>query len=526
MRRIKDNIPLGIRKQLKICFHILRWAISKSKITDIYLLLYDKYNNRKFYNIRSGAAIQLQVEQKNADKLLYATDWLASEPYFYNEQTGKHSNNINEVIDFSTLTIDRSGLQTYFTAGYCIDGATMIKGVRFMRPHSSLYQRDDGSVYERENPDPVLEKDWRLKPAQIFELLESKIHKWENSHPDPIYIPTSGGYDSRLLNFFVKDKSRIRSATYGISGKQDDSYEVTIAKQLSQRLNTRWRHFPLGNYNRYIRQWYDLYGVSTHAHGMYHMEFHEQALAEWGHPLRLLSGLIGDVWAGLSLPRIYPSNISRLFYSHGVSLPVQTLRLTESDVLENYYARKKVYLAHDRLRIVEAMRNKIILLSYLTRVPASMGIPAYAPYIEPELALAMLFLPTHLRRNRVWQTEFFKKNHLDFSGQRLNYENVLDLEAHARLPYPEIKEYLKEFVSPELVDAFNYYGTKARCYRDAIAQKPAPSSLISALVKAGIIFDGESFSTYRRIMEFLCSVGELCLPIQTLLEDRDATNIH
>lgn len=525
MGYIKDYISFHIRKQLKICFHILRWVVSKSKIVDIYLYIYEKYDNKKFCNIRNRAALQLQVEQKNTDKLLYTSDWLASEPYFYNQQTGKHSNNINDVIDFSTLTIDRSGLQAYFTAGYCIDGATIIKGVRFMRPHSSLYQRDDGSVYERENPDPVLEKDWRLKPAQIFELLESKIHKWENSHSDPIYIPTSGGYDSRLLNFFVRDKRRIRSATYGISRKQEDSYEVIIAKQLSQRWNTCWRHFPIGDYNRYLRPWYDLYGVSTHAEGMYHMEFHEKALAEWGHPLRMLSGLNGDVSAGHWQPRIYPSNITRLFYSWGICLPDRVLRLSSPDVLENYYARKKEYLDHDRLRIVEIMRVKMILLSFTRRVPFSLGIPAYSPYVEPDLSLAMVFLPQALRKNRVWLTEFFKKNHLDFSGQRLNYENVLDLEAHARHPYPKIQEYFKEFFCPELVDIFNEWNN-ARCYRDAIDQKTAPHSLIAALARAGITFEVDSSLMYRHAMLFLCSLGMLCWPIQTLFEDRDTENLH
>lgn len=39
MGHIKDYIPFHIRKQLKICFHILRWAISKSKIVDIYIYI-------------------------------------------------------------------------------------------------------------------------------------------------------------------------------------------------------------------------------------------------------------------------------------------------------------------------------------------------------------------------------------------------------------------------------------------------------------------------------------------------------
>ena len=526
MQLIKEKIPVPVKVPLKLCWHLAKKLFFISQIMYLYREVHQKYINYKFLKMRHERVFRIESVQQSNHKLLFTSDWLASQPYFYNQKTGKHSKNINNVIDLATIRIYRPGLYAYFTAGYCVDGATMLRDVRFVRPHSSLYQRQDGSLYERENPDPVLERDWRLKPSQIFELLESKIQSWENSHSDPIYIPTSGGYDSRLLNFFVRDKRRIRSATYGISNNQADSFEVQIAKQLSQRLNTCWRYFPLGNYNRYLHDWYDLYGVSTHAHGMYHMEFHEQAVAEWGRPLRMLSGLIGDIWAGLSLPKIHPANLSSLFYTHGLSLRPQLLNLNEPDLLENYYNRKKEYLAHDRLRIVEAMRHKLLLLSYLTRVPESMGIPAYAPFIEPDLALAMLFLPANLRIQRTWQKKFFKHNQLDFSGAQLNYENVLNLEASTRIPYPEIKEYFKEFVRPELVDTFNEYCTNPRYHRDAIDKKPPPTALMGTLDKLGIVFGGDIASAYRQAMIFLHALGMLCYPIQTLLEERDATNIH
>ena len=33
-------------------------------------------------------------------KIIYENNWIGSKPYFYSEETGKHSKNINEVINF------------------------------------------------------------------------------------------------------------------------------------------------------------------------------------------------------------------------------------------------------------------------------------------------------------------------------------------------------------------------------------------------------------------------------------------
>ena len=58
--------------------------------------------------------------------------------------------------------------------------------------------------------DPV--EDWLGRTSSednVFELLSVSVHNWERSVQGEIVIPTSGGYDSRLLNFIVEDKARI-----------------------------------------------------------------------------------------------------------------------------------------------------------------------------------------------------------------------------------------------------------------------------------------------------------------------------
>ena len=102
---------------------------------------------------------------------------------------------------------------------------------------------------------------------EIWERIEDIVNTWERSTNAEIIIPTSGGYDSRILNWMIKDKSRIRSYTYGATTPQSQSFEVVYAQELSRRLGTAWKHIELGKFFNYIDRWYDLYGVSVHAHG-------------------------------------------------------------------------------------------------------------------------------------------------------------------------------------------------------------------------------------------------------------------
>jgi hypothetical protein len=49
---------------------------------------------------------------------------------------------------------------------------------------------------------------------------------------------------------------------------------------------------------QYRDDWDTLFGVSTHAHGMYQLEFYHRIAELQPPPLPLLSGIIGDAWAG------------------------------------------------------------------------------------------------------------------------------------------------------------------------------------------------------------------------------------
>ncbi|QQE66070.1 hypothetical protein GFS31_27660 [Leptolyngbya sp. BL0902] len=393
---------------------------------------------------------------------IYQTDWLASSPVFYNELTGQVSHNINDVIDFSKFDFHPEGLNNYLEFGYSVFGQTPIKNIKFLRHSSKLTVGKNNEIkveHLEDSSEYWLDK--ATSEDDVFQLLCNAIHQWEKSVQGEIVIPTSGGYDSRLLNFLIEDKSRVRAFTYGISNNQEDSFEAIYAKLLCKKLSIQWERIEIGNYHHYINDWDSIFGVSTHAHGMYQIEFYHKILSKVEGNNPFLSGIIGDAWAGsVNITEIQsPSDILKLGYSHGIKADSQMSYLSsKSELINEYYEIHKDKLNLPIFRVIESMRFKIILLSYLMRIPRHLGFQAWSPFLDIETALSMLTLPSERRKNRLWQKEFFEKNNLNLEdmGFKTNKSNTLNLQAMKISPLdPLNSNLLREIIHPDYVEWIN-----------------------------------------------------------------------
>jgi hypothetical protein len=295
----------------------------------------------------------------------------------------------------------------------------------------------------------------------VIELLKSKVQTWEKSFSGDIIIPTSGGFDSRLLNTLVEDKSRIRAFTYGLSPRQEKSREVIYAKKLTEILGVSWQQVRLGDFHLYMDDWYGLYGASTGAFGLYHMEFfskiHEMLRGKRG----LLSGIIGDVWAGnLAIAPMKSANdLIRLGFTHGIRAdPTQLLQKSKKLLYEDYYEREKDMLNDALYRIVAAVRLKLIFLSYLYRIPKYFGYEPWSPFLDEEVGIAMLNLPESRKRNRQWQIDYFKKQGVYMENMQLQWDrtNSLNHVALKRVPVAPLNvALLKEIINPRYIAWIN-----------------------------------------------------------------------
>lgn len=390
-------------------------------------------------------------------------NWVGFGTVFYNEKTGAFSRSIENVIDYANLEIDLTGLAAYLDYGYAVFGRTPVKHVKYLLPNETL-QVQDGKIKITEQEDSIVDAfGKRSREEDVLDMIAEKVNVWAGSFEEDILIPTSGGFDSRLMNIMLREPKRIRAYTYGTSFKQDCSREVVYAQALSERLGTHWQRIDLGKFNSYIPEWYSLYGVSVAASGTYHMEFYERiSEMENQRKLYLLSGIIGDAWAGaVAIPEVTtPERYVKLGHTHGMSADAaQAMAIGYQDELvEPLFEKQKELLLMPEYRLLTTMRTKMMMLQFLITLPAHYGFDGYSPFLEKDIAMAMLNLAPERRANRQWQRDFFRKHHLLFEEEKYHYtyQNSLNYYALLHQPLAPLNvSVLREVIRPAYLEWIN-----------------------------------------------------------------------
>lgn len=389
-------------------------------------------------------------------------NWIGLNTIFYNLKTGKTSSDITEVIDFNNFEIDYKGLAAYLDFGYCAFGRTPIKDVRFLLPYQELrFEQGKASVVDgKDNTLDYLSVE--SNEEDVLGMLEEDLNNWANRQNLPILIPTSGGFDSRLLNVLLKDKTEVHTYTYGTSQDQSASQEVVYAEELGKRLGTKWERIDLGEFNSFQEDWYTLFGSSVAANGTYHMEFFNKIrLIESQQPLPMLSGLIGDAWAGaVSVGEILNADqYNNLGYTHGMNADSKlALNVNYLDLKEELFEKQKPLLQDANYRLITAMRTKMMLLKSLITIPNYYGFQAYSPFVDEKIAMSMLMLPKERRKNRVWQRDFFRSKNVLFEEERFSYTYQNSLNYYALTHFslaPLNVSVLREVISQPYLDWIN-----------------------------------------------------------------------
>lgn len=367
----------------------------------------------------------------DGDKIIVENDWLGSIPVFYNAKE-KIVSTISHFC-IKDKKVHSEGLANFCEFGYSVFEQTIFTDVKFMRYYSKLIVSD--SVKVEYKADPVLESAFlekKFDENEVIDLMQKYISDIESKIDGDIVIPTSGGFDSRMLNYLVRDKKRIRSFTYGVSGDQSQSHEVVYAKKISEIYGTQWRQIELNGFHKYIDQWFGIYGCSTHLHGMYHIEFYKNIST--GYDLSeatFLSGIIGDAWAekGKIDDIVDYQDLHKLGYAHGMNLDPQYVCLQNDETIKRkFYREYAAALRDDRVRTVFSMRMKLMLLSYLTQIPEYFGMPVWTPFLNFDIVRATLNIPDERRIDRVWERDFFARVGLDLENMDLRSvkKNKLD----------------------------------------------------------------------------------------------------
>jgi hypothetical protein len=395
--------------------------------------------------------------------LLFETDWLGSRPVYYNEVTGQASRTINDVIDFANVEFDPEGFNAYLGTGFSIFGHTMVRDVRVLPPSTRLWRDAGGNLRLEEVPLDLLSRIERpCSEAEVIDLLRARVQAAEASTEDEIVIPTSGGYDSRLLNLMVAEPRRVRSFTFGPSRRQWDSVEVIRARALAKLIGSQWEQVTIGRFHTYMDAWDDAFGPALHAHGMYQMEFCEQVRDRVAGGNLLFSGLFGDwiegkcdTWAP---PIARAGEVRNVIFTFNQKADIRASRIPwTGELADEYYETRRETLEHHRLRCVEAVRFRMGILHYLVRVAELYGFAVDTPFLDVDVATAMLTLSDERRSHRAWVADYFESRGAYFD-KRLggNPEYSLFWPVMRRQPLPPLDEsLLAEVMAPDYVRWIN-----------------------------------------------------------------------
>ena len=443
------NYGLKVFEIIHSSYFIYLWGIgeiSKCKVGNKYCLAFPLNNTLLDRNV---------LISLNDGQIIIENDWLGSIPIFYNPKEMTVSTLVNFCV--KEKKIHNEGLANFCEFGYSVFSQTMFENVKFMRYYSKLTLNNEAINIEYKD-DPVLNLDFLTYSTSVEEVISKMkdyINTIENNIPGEIIIPTSGGLDSRMLNYLIRDKSRIRSFTYGVSKDQTKCHEVVNARKISEILNTKWEHVLLDHFNEYINTWFNIFGISTHLHGMYHIEFYSKILTKHKFTnCTLLSGIVGDLWAqsGKFKSINNSKKLINLGYTHGLNLDSKYIRVPFSNELkQKVFLEIGKYVKNDKIRTVFGIRTKLILLSYLLIIPEYFAIPVWTPFLNFDIARMTLSLPDELRKKRRWVRDFFKNVSLNIEDMNLKSlkDNSLDYEIAKKHTFDPIdikilSEYIQE----------------------------------------------------------------------------------
>ncbi len=359
-----------------------------------------------------------------------------------------HSKNL--ALELQTGDINPDGAAAFMMHGFSALGTTPAATVNLRSKVTDNVVRDMNLVEKR----PIAVR-------EVIHHIRDLVQAWELAQTGEIIVPLSAGYDSRLLLWALRDKSRVVAASYGISPNQSKSFEVATAKAVAHRLGVKHITINLNSVHTHVMRWYSVFGVSTHLHGMYHFEFYRKLRSNLPNASSVLSGVFGDVWSGkVRVPELKtPNDLLSLSLSHGIAIPRNAfhpkLQSRTRTLLEEGFAGSGLQTLSPKERIVALWLVKSVLLRYLIEVPNSVGFSAWSPFLNTGVVQSLLRLRDDDWVDRRWQTGFFESVGLNISPSG-DMRNTLDFIAHRTQPGPRISAELFEgLVNRKHIDDLN-----------------------------------------------------------------------
>ena len=101
---------------------------------------------------------------------------------------------------------------------------------------------------------------------------------------------------------------------------------------------------------------------------------------------------------------------------------------------KEFYSNKNNFSS--KTQVIQVIRIKMVLLSYLMTIPEYFGFPSYSPFLDFDCAKLFLSIPQEQRKNRLWLKKYFISKGINIEDLKLksiksnglDYRSILDMK--------------------------------------------------------------------------------------------------
>ena len=185
---------------------------------------------------------------ESEEQVIAAVDRVRSRPLYYKKLNNKFivSNSIQDLRLKNSFKTNRISLKYYKKYKIAPPGKTLDNDIKVIRPGSYIYSKNGFWVENHYYETPVpfcnhINPSMEISKSTILKSLENLYIYLTKFPSKKIYIPLSGGMDSRLIVAFLSKKEDLRKRIYVYSyGLSKENKEAKISKSVANELALHW----------------------------------------------------------------------------------------------------------------------------------------------------------------------------------------------------------------------------------------------------------------------------------------------
>ena len=312
-----DLVTTNIWKKKKFKAGFIYYTGTKNLIEKLEKLLNESFKLNKIKKFLLINNRNSSVIIQTGSSFLAFTSFSRDHPIFFRIYKSKLliSNSINKIIRKSE-SYNNDSLLEFALSGYCLGNKTLINGIYSIGPANIIWGDSNSlNISKYFSYHKTLSKDNAKSFKDYFYTINNIIddsinYIIENSNDKTIYIPLSGGLDSRLIiaKFHEKKYKNIKAFSYGLKNNAD----ALIAKKVADHLDVKWdyiwfeknkfRKLYFSNFKKDYDNFADQFSSIPNYAEVFFLNYLKEKKYFTKNPI-IVNGQSGDFNTGLHIPK-------------------------------------------------------------------------------------------------------------------------------------------------------------------------------------------------------------------------------